>query len=171
MVSDTYLSLELANSNMEKAIERSQKYINIITAYTPETFTGDYEATIAGIETGLEFDHQTADSEKQIVDELVRKSRDSELIAAWEEYSVYIDEVWNEIDVIHGYVQAGDYMNAGMELGINFTQLVTKGEAIENAYIAELMNASNESAQNCAATVAKTKLLNIGGVVAFAVVV
>ncbi len=171
LLSDIYLPLELSTSNMEKAVERSQKYINIITAYTPETFTGDYEATISGIEQGMSVDRTTADSEKSKVADLVTKSKDASLIAAWEAYSAYLDEVWSEIDVIHQMVQDGDYMNAGMELGINFTGLVTSGEAIQNAYIDALMNASQAASDSYNAAVMKTIILNLTGIGAFVVVI
>lgn len=171
MLSDIYLPLELSTSNMEKAVERSQKYINIITAYTPETFTGDYEATISGIEQGMSVDRTTADSEKSKVADLVTKSKDASLIAAWEAYSAYLDEVWSEIDVIHQMVQDGDYMNASMELGINFTGLVTSGEAIQNAYIDALMNASQAASDSYNAAVMKTIILNLTGIGAFVVVI
>ncbi len=170
-LSDIYLPLELSTSNMEKAVERSQKYINIITAYTPETFTGDYEATISGIEAGMSTDRATADTEKDNVAAYVAGSGDIGLMTAWEAYSAYLDEVWSEIDVIHQMVQQGDYVNAGMELGINFTGLVTGGEAIETAYIEALLQASQEASDNYNAAVTRTIVLNLTGIGAFVVVI
>lgn len=156
---------------MEKAIERSQKYINIITAYTPETFVGDYESTIAGIEMGMAGDRATADEEKSKVEELVARSEDTELRTAWNAYSQYINQVWQEIDVIHSFVKSGDYMNAGMELGMPFTDLVTSGEAIEVAYIEALLHASGDASREYNSAVVRTIALNIMGVFLFAGVV
>lgn len=170
-LSEVYLPLELSTSNMEKAVERSQKYINIITAYTPETFAGDYEATITGIEMGMQADRGAADAETAQVEQLVNKSGDAELIAAWGEYSNYLSQVWASIDSIHQMVNNRDYMNASMELGINFTALVTSGEAIENAYVDALLKASAKATDNYNATVNKVLLLNVGGIVLFILII
>jgi len=166
-LSQVFLPLELSTSNMEKAVERSQKYINIITAYTPETFAGDYEATISGIEMGLKIDRETALAEKENVNRLVAESGDENLIASWSAYSDYIDNALAGMDKIHGLVSAGDYMNASMELGLNFTALVTSGEEIENAYISALLNASQKATDSYSATVKQMIMLSVLGIVLF----
>ena len=170
-LSSIYLPLELSTANMEKAVERSQKYINIITAYTPETFAGDYESTIAGIEMGMEADRAIADSEKSSVEKLVKESGNVMLSNAWSEYSAYLDKVWQGIDVIHQMDKAGDYMNASMELGINFTSLVTEGEYIEKSYIDALMEASTEATDSYNKAVDIVSMLNAIGIVLCVVVI
>lgn len=169
VLSDIIVPLELANSNMEKAVERSQKYINIITAYTPESFAGDYEATISGIEMGMKVDRELADSEKQKIEMLVESSNNPALIESWKTYSEYLNNVWAEIDTIHKMVNEGDFMSASMELGINFTGLVTSGEPIENAYIEALLNASTQATTNYNKTVNFMIALNLFGVVLFVI--
>lgn len=169
VLSDIIVPLELANSNMEKAVERSQKYINIITAYTPESFAGDYEATISGIEMGMKVDRELADSEKQKIEMLVESSNNPALIESWKAYSEYLNNVWAEIDTIHKMVNEGDFMNASMELGINFTGLVTSGEPIENVYIEALLNASTQATTNYNKTVNFMIALNLFGVVLFVI--
>ena len=170
-LSRIYLPLELSTANMEKAVERSQKYINIITAYTPETFAGDYESTIAGIEMGMEVDRNIADGEKVNVEKLVKESSNVMLANAWSEYSNYLDQVWAGMDAIHQMVNAGDYMNASMELGINFTGLVTGGESIENNYIEALMAASTEATNSYNKAVSTVIMLNILGIILCVVVI
>lgn len=170
-LSRIYLPLELSTANMEKAVERSQKYINIITAYTPETFAGDYESTIAGIEMGMEVDRNIADGEKVNVEKLVKESSNVMLANAWSEYSNYLDQVWAGMDAIHQMVNAGDYMNASMELGINFTGLVTGGESIENNYIEALMVASTEATNSYNKAVSTVIMLNILGIILCVVVI
>ena len=170
-LSDVYLPLELSTADMEKAVERSQKYINIITAYTPETFAGDYEATIAGIEMGMSVDRETAKLERDNVEHLVSISDNAGLMAAWDAYKEYLNQVWDEMDVIHQLVNVGDYMNAAMELGVNFTGLVTSGEVIEKSYVEALLIASNEARDNYDAAVRRTLLFNGLGIVLFLLVI
>ncbi|MDD6155628.1 MAG: methyl-accepting chemotaxis protein [Lachnospiraceae bacterium] len=170
-VSNIYLPLEIATSNMEKSVERSQKYINIITAYTPDTFTGDYKATITGIENGLKADKENAAAEKEKIVAFVEQSNDTQLMQAWEAYSAYLDEVWTAMDKIHGLVRAGDYAGAAMELGMNFTALVTSGEEIENAYVDALLSASSEASDKYNAAIMRTMVLNLVGIGVFIIVI
>jgi len=171
ILSDLILPLERSTSNMEKAVERTQKYINIITAYSPETFMGDYEATIAGIEAGMAYDREIAGTEQANIEALISKSNDAELIAAWEAYSEYLDGIWSEVDVIHELVQKGDFMNASMELGLVFTEMVTGGEAIENSYVGALENVSNRATRNYNELVSRVIRLNILGILLFVLVI
>ena len=171
ILSDLILPLERSTSNMEKAVERTQKYINIITAYSPETFMGDYEATIAGIEAGMAYDREIAGTEQANIEALISKSNDAELIAAWGAYSEYLDGIWSEVDVIHELVQKGDFMNASMELGLVFTEMVTGGEAIENSYVGALENVSNRATRNYNELVSRVIRLNILGILLFVLVI
>ncbi len=167
---EVYLPLEMATSEMEKAVERAQKYINIITAYTPETFTGDYESTVSGIEAGLSADRAAAGEQEEQVEALVQAGGDQALADAWEAYRAYLAEVWADMDTIHAYVDEGDYGSAAMELGVNFTALVTGGEEIENAYMSALEAAADEAAAEYNAAVQRTIFLTLVCLLVFVLV-
>lgn len=170
MISERYLPLELATAEVEKSVERSQKYINILTMTTPEEMF-DYENTKAGIEAGMDSDRAKSDQGLADMEKYVQEIGDEELITTFEAYREHIVTVWDGIDNLHAMVNDGEYLAATIELGVNFTALVTSGEDLQIAYISALQNGAAESTELYNAAIERTILLTIISAVVFVIVV
>ena len=171
LISNVYVPLEIATSDMEKSIERSEKYTNMLTSYNPATFSGDYKATISAIESDLEAERIKADEALKIVDNYVATSNYDALISAWTEYKSYIEIVWNDIDKIHGYITKADFAKASIYLAVNFTDTIESGADIQSAYIGALKDATAMATEEYHAAIASTVQNTVGSLVLFVIVI
>ncbi len=169
-ISECYLPLELATADVEKSVERSQKYINILTMTTPEEMF-DYENTKAGIEAGMEADRKMSDEGLADMEKYVKEIDDDELTESFETYREHILAVWDGIDNLHAMVNDGKYVEATIELGVNFTALATSGEELQIAYIDALQKCADESASRYQAAIQRTIIFTVASAVVFVLVV
>ncbi len=170
IISECYLPLELSTAEVEKSVERSQKYINILTMTTPEEMF-DYENTKAGIEAGMANDRAITDEELANMEKYINKIGDKKLSETFEAYKEYLLAVWDGIDNLHVMVNDGDYVGATIELGTNFMALASGGEDLQNAYIEAMQEGANESSDIYNSTIQRTIFITVISLLVFLIVV
>lgn len=171
LVSNIYVPLEIATSEMEKSIERSQKYTNMLTSYNPATFSGDYKATILAIEEDMDRERQNADYSMEQVENYVAISGSERLQEAWNEYKEYIISIWTDMDKIHEYVSKSDFAKASIYLAVNFTPMIATGTDIQAEYIAALTDATAKTTEEYNLAISKTVLISVCSLVMFLLVI
>jgi len=171
LVSNIYVPLEIATSEMEKSIERSQKYTNMLTSYNPATFSGDYKATILAIEEDMDRERQNADYSMEQVENYVAISGSERLQEAWNEYKEYIISIWTDMDKIHEYVSKSDFAKASIYLAVNFTPMIATGTDIQTEYIAALTDATAKTTEEYNLAISKTVLISVCSLVMFLLVI
>lgn len=150
-ITEYYLPVRSEISELEKSMERSQKYLNIIALYDNEELREGLEAALAKEAVSI------AENESNI-EYYLQKAEALELAEAFLTYESYMDKVQAQFVKIQGYVDAGDFAMANQTLSQEFQGLVEgEGEAVETALMETLQNAISD------ASFAYNRSVEIGG--------
>lgn len=170
LLSNVYVPLEIATSEMEKAVERLEKYTNMLTSYNPATFSGDYKAVIESIEEDMDKEWQKYSTSMEEVDSYVESSSKEEMMLAWGEYRSYLETVKNDIDTIHDYVLKYDFAKASIYLSVNFQKTVDAGEEYQTAYIDALNKSTHDATDEYEQAIAKAVMNTVFSLMLFVAV-
>ena len=150
-ITEYYLPVRSEISELEKSMERSQKYLNIIALYDNEELREGLEAALAKEAISI------AENESNI-EYYLQKAGALELAEAFLTYESYMDKVQAQFVKIQGYVDAGDFAMANQTLSQEFQGLVEEeGETVETALMETLQNAISD------ASFAYNRSVEIGG--------
>lgn len=113
-------------------MERGQKYLNIISLYDDAELRQQLESSLAE-----EISTITASESK--MDEYLKNIDNVELKDKIHTYEDFLTEVISQFAIIQGYVDKGDFVQAGIALGVDFQNLmVDMGETTEKELTEEL---------------------------------
>ncbi len=160
-ISNCYLNVELEISELQKSVERSQKYINIISLYDDAELRG-------GLESSLQDELAVSQERTETVQQYLEEAGDGELIQAFDEYEVYVGQVYDLLFEIQGYVDKGDFATANIVLGEDFQALVTQtGEPLEQVFMAALQKAVDEASASYRSAVSFSQWVTLAVLAAF----
>ena len=94
-------------------MERGQKYLNIISLYDDAELRQQLESSLAE-----EISTITASESK--MDEYLKNIDNVELKDKIHTYEDFLTEVISQFAIIQGYVDKGDFVQAGIALGVDF---------------------------------------------------
>lgn len=131
-ITDEYIPIQTEIFTIQKSMERGQKYLNIISLYDNADLRSQLESSLADEVSTI------TESEKKI-DSYLESVDNADLKSAVKEYEQFLSEVIVQFDQIQGYVDAGDFTQASVALGVDFQQLVIgTGEESEKNLTAAL---------------------------------
>lgn len=133
LVSDVYLPVEMAYAQLSKCMERSQKYINIITLIGDEN-----RETRTGIEAALASEWEVCKTQLEELQGFVSQTGNVDLAGEFEQYQRYIEELFQQIFEMQDMVEQGHSSDVAVLLGSAFTEKVAEGEAYEESFIQAL---------------------------------
>ena len=147
-ITEQYIPIQTEIFNIQKSMERGQKYLNIISLYDDDDLRQQLETSLADEITTI------AESEKSI-SAYLEKMDQTDLADKIKNYEEFLDSVIEQFNVIQGYVDSGDFAQANMALSVDFQNLVKEeGEPAETALtksleqgISDLSEQYNKSVQ------------------------
>lgn len=147
-ITEQYIPIQTEIFNIQKSMERGQKYLNIISLYDDDDLRQQLEISLADEITTI------AESEKSI-SAYLEKMDQTDLADKIKNYEEFLDSVIEQFNVIQGYVDSGDFAQANMALSVDFQNLVKEeGEPAETALtksleqgISDLSEQYNKSVQ------------------------
>lgn len=147
-ITEQYIPIQTEIFNIQKSMERGQKYLNIISLYDDDDLRQQLETSLAYEITTI------AESEKSI-SAYLEKMDQTDLADKIKNYEEFLDSVIEQFNVIQGYVDSGDFAQANMALSVDFQNLVKEeGEPAETALtksleqgISDLSEQYNKSVQ------------------------
>ena len=116
-ITDEYIPIQTEIFTIQKSMERGQKYLNIISLYDNADLRSQLESSLADEVSTITESEKKIDSYHESVD-------NADLKSAVKEYEQFLSEVIVQFDQIQGYVDAGDFAQASVALGVDFQQLV-----------------------------------------------
>lgn len=114
-------------------IERDQKYMNILSAVTPDDIKqsgGDPDQVLGGINDALDRDKSGTSRYLKQMEQTVAEVNDGRLTRHFKTYREYIDHVYELMDEITEAANSGDYITANKKMSADFTPFVTGNEKI-----------------------------------------
>lgn len=134
LLSDSYLPLEMNLAEVQKCVERSQKYVNILSMAKKEEMY-DAENTLAGIEAGLLTDWENCQNGLATMEKIVLKVRNEEIKNCFEEYQAYIFDLYDQMFSMKEMALNGQQVEAKTILGTSFLESVMAGEEYQQKFI------------------------------------
>lgn len=126
-ITDYAIPIQNKVFEIQKSVERGQKYLNIICLY-------DDEQLREGLEQSLESEETTMASAEKEIKTLLGRLGDKNLESSYMAYEDYLNQVVEMFENIQAYVDKGDFTSANMTLSADFQTLVTTtGQETENA--------------------------------------
>lgn len=142
MITDCYLTMEQEVYEMQKSIERAQKYLNIISLY-------DNAELRAGLEEALSGEYASIELHKNNVNGYLKIAKNKRLDDAYETYMAYVDQALNLMVEIQACVDRGDFMGASLKLSSEFQGLVEEtGEPTETEFMDALSQAVADASED-----------------------
>ena len=131
-ITKQYIPIQTEIFTIQKSMERGQKYLNIISLYDDAELRQQLESSLAE-----EISTITASESK--MDEYLKNIDNVELKDKIHTYEDFLTEVISQFAIIQGYVDKGDFVQAGIALGVDFQNLmVDMGETTEKELTEEL---------------------------------
>lgn len=118
-ITEQYIPIQTEIFNIQKSMERGQKYLNIISLYDDDDLRQQLETSLADEITTI------AESEKSI-SAYLEKMDQTDLADKIKNYEEFLDSVIEQFNVIQGYVDSGDFAQANMALSVDFQNLVKR---------------------------------------------
>ncbi len=141
-ITECYLPVQGEISELQKSMERSQKYLNIIALY-------DNEELRTGLEEALAAEALSMAENETNIENHIAQTGDAELSGAFSRYESYMAKVQEQFTTIQGYVDEGDFAMASVTLSQEFQGLVEQeGEAVETAFMEALQEAIEDASQS-----------------------
>lgn len=163
-ITERYIPILQNTYEMQKSIEKSMKYLNIITLY-------DNAELRQSLETALDVELQNIAASEKTVSELLAQADNQDMS---DKYTAYISYVHKMVDMtreIEDYVNKGDFANANMVMSVDFQTLLAKeGEPTETAFM-KVLNDNVQTAQKAyAKAVVYSMQIVIVAIIAFVIV-
>ena len=148
-ISDEYVVVVSDFGLIAQNVERSQKYMNILAAVTPDEMGGDDAMGVyQGIHDGIDADHAIVEETIADMEAHINTINIESLTSYFTEYKNYISEVYNGIYKIRDFVDAKDYASANMSLSTELTPFITGNqgttEDLQKALADGIDNAASE---------------------------
>lgn len=154
-ITECYLPAALEISEMQKAMERNQKYLNIISLYD------DAELRM-GLEAAMDAECTSILEREAKVDDYLEKAGDHDLLEQYKVYKDYMAQVLKLMDVIRGYVDEGDFVNSNNVLGNDFQTLVKEtGEPMEDTFMETFDTAVSHSSEEYSQAVLLSRMVTV----------
>ena len=163
-ITERYIPILQNTYEMQKSIEKSMKYLNIITLY-------DNAELRQSLETALDVELQNIAASEKSVSGLLAQADNQDMS---DKYTAYISYVHKMVDMtreIEDYVNKGDFANANMVMSVDFQTLLAKeGEPTETAFM-KVLNDNVQTAQKAyAKAVVYSMQIVIVAIIAFVIV-
>ena len=131
-ISVRYVPMLQNTYEMQKSIEKSMKYLNIIPLY-------DEPGLREGLEAALELEVQNVSLSDKVIKGLVAQTNDKDLSAKYDDYISYVNKLLKLVGEIEDSVNQGDFTTANIRLATDFQTLIEQeGEPTETAFMAAL---------------------------------
>ena len=138
-ITDYYMPAQEDIFELQKSVERTQKYLNIIALY-------DNAELRAGLEAAMDGELASIEERIHSVDGYLEKSDNLALKSSYEAYRDFVEQETALIVEIRQCVDKGDFVTANMKLSTEFQELVTTvGEPTEMAFVEELKSAIDKA--------------------------
>ena len=131
-ITDVYIPMQDDLSEMQKSVERTQKYLNIISML-------DIADLRAGLEAAMDGELENINQRIDSVNQAVAKTNNKTLESTYEDYRDFLNQELEMILSIRKSVDGGDFATANQMLSGDFQGLLTTvGEPAEVAFTEEL---------------------------------
>lgn len=138
-ITDYYMPAQEDIFELQKSVERTQKYLNIIALY-------DNAELRSGLEAAMDGELASIEERIHSVDGYLEKSDNLALKSSYEAYRDFVEQETALIVEIRQCVDKGDFVTANMKLSTEFQELVTTvGEPTEMAFVEELKSAIDKA--------------------------
>ena len=163
-ITERYIPILQNTYEMQKSIEKSMKYLNIITLY-------DNAELRQSLETALDVELQNIAASEKTVSELLAQADNQDMSDKYTAYISYVHKMADMTREIEDYVNKGDFANANMVMSVDFqTLLAQEGEPTETAFM-EVLNDNVQTAQKAyAKAVVYSMQIVIVAIIAFVIV-
>ena len=163
-ITERYIPILQNTYEMQKSIEKSMKYLNIITLY-------DNAELRQGLEAALDVELQNIAASEEAVSGLLAQADNQDMSDKYAAYISYVHKMVDMTGEIEDYVNKGDFANANMVMSVDFqTLLAQEGEPTETAFM-EVLNDNVQTAQKAyAKAVAYSMQIVIVAIIAFVIV-
>lgn len=159
-ITECYIPVEEEISNMQRSMEKLQKYINIISLYDNAELRMGLEQAIAGEYMGIS-------ASREVIETYLAKANNPTLSTAYTEYMSFYDEAIAILVRIQECVDSGDMIGASIILSSEFQGLVQdKGDLVEADFVAALSTAIKGAEVKYNAAIQLGKAMNVGMVIA-----
>lgn len=138
IITEKYLPIAMHDTILETAIERSQKYINIISMV-------EVKEIRESVSSGLSDDWEECQSELATIKAMVNELGHDELIQNFVSYEGYITELYDMMFSMNDMVNSGQADKVNQMLGSTFLQKVEDGVVFQANFIKALNSAVHES--------------------------
>ena len=164
-ITEQYIPIQTEIFNIQKSMERGQKYLNIISLYDDDDLRQQLETSLADEITTI------AESEKSI-SAYLEKMDQTDLADKIKNYEEFLDSVIEQFNVIQGYVDSGDFAQANMALSVDFQNLVKEeGEPAETALTKSLEQGISDLSEQYNKSVQTNLLIDQNLIFLFSIVV
>lgn len=131
-ITDVYIPMQDDLSEMQKSVERTQKYLNIISML-------DIADLRAGLEAAMDGELENINQRIDSVNQAVAKTNSKSLESSYDNYRAFLNQELEMILSIRKSVDGGDFATANQMLSGDFQELLTSvGEPAEVAFTEEL---------------------------------
>lgn len=163
-ITERYIPILQNTYEMQKSIEKSMKYLNIITLY-------DNAELRQGLEAALDVELQNIAASEEAVSGLLAQADNQDMSDKYADYISYVHKMVDMTREIEDYVNKGDFANANMVMSVDFqTLLAQEGEPTETAFM-EVLNDNVQTAQKAyAKAVVYSMQIVIVAIIAFVIV-
>ena len=163
-ITERYIPILQNTYEMQKSIEKSMKYLNIITLY-------DNAELRQSLETALDVELQNIAASEKTVSELLAQADNQDMSDKYTAYISYVHKMADMTREIEDYVNKGNFANANMVMSGDFqTLLAQEGEPTETAFM-EVLNDNVQTAQKAyAKAVVYSMQIVIVAIIAFVIV-
>ncbi|MCR5545649.1 MAG: methyl-accepting chemotaxis protein, partial [Lachnospiraceae bacterium] len=129
-----YIPMQEDIFEMQKSVERTQKYLNIISLLDNADLRG-------GLESAMDGELASIEARMNSIDGYLKNVNNSSLKSSYEAYASFVEQELELITEIRGCVDKGDFVTANIKLSTDFQELITTvGEPTEVAFVEQLEN-------------------------------
>lgn len=160
-ITDIYLPVEQEISSMQRSMERTQKYINIISLYDNAELREGLENALAGEYSGME-------QSRIVIEEYLAQADNQKLRDAYVEYMNYFDAAIEILNRIQNSVDQGDFASAAAILGEFQVLVEQQGEIVESDFTTALTAAIAQASADYQSALALGRTITFIMLLAFA---
>jgi len=129
-ITDHYVQIVSDFGVVAQYVERSQKYMNILAAVSPEEMGDPTGEVYEGIRVGIDADYAMVESVLDTMENHVNAISDRMLTERFETYVAYIEQIYAGIFKIRDMTDTRDYVNANIYLATELTPFIVGNQSV-----------------------------------------
>ncbi|MBO6215812.1 MAG: methyl-accepting chemotaxis protein [Lachnospiraceae bacterium] len=171
-ITDHYVPLTEEFGIVAQNVERSQKYMNILSAVPPEVMieSGGSAEVYEGIRQGIDNDNQVVEKALADMDGHIKGINNPQLTKIYESYAAYIRQVYEGIYHVRDLTDAYDFGNANLYVSTELTPFIISGEGVTIEMQKAVEDGIEESYHLYEASIKQGRIVSFAALLLFAVI-